>query len=258
MMWEMNRFILLRLAVATALVTAASALLAQHALEIIPLRHRTVDQVLPVLQPLVEPGGTLSGNRGQLLLRASPANVAEIKRALDAIDRPARRLQISVRFDDADDRERRELGGSATVGSAGARVTVTAEEARRASTQRVDQRVQVLEGGRAFIFSGQSRPLRVPGSTEIQSIESGFEVTPRLSGDRVVLEVAAQRETPGAHPGQVQGSRVATTVTTRLGEWVEVGGTPSQEARDDRGIGAARTVRTAQSRRMWLKVEELH
>jgi hypothetical protein len=56
----------------------------------------------------------------------------------------------------------------------------------------------------------------------------------------------------------VQGSRVATTVTTRLGEWAKVGGTASQEARDDRGIGASRTVRAAQSRRMWLKVEELN
>jgi hypothetical protein len=253
----MNLSSLLRAVLAAALAVAAGALFAQHPLEIIPLRHRTVEQVLPALQPLVEPGGTLSGSRGQLFLRASPANVAEIKRALDAIDRPARRLQISVRFDDTEDRERRALGGSATVGSAGARVTVTAEESRRISGERVDQRLQVVEGGRAFIFAGQSRPLRVPGSTEIQDIESGFEVTPRLSGDRVVLEVAAQRETPGAHPGQVQGQRVATTVTTRLGEWVEVGGTGSQEARDDRGIGAARTTRATQSRRVWLKVEEL-
>jgi len=253
----MHRFFLVRWLIAGTLAALAGAAAAQYSLEIMPLRHRTAEQVLPVLQPLVEPGGTLSGSRGQLFLRASPANVAEIKRALDAIDRPARRLQISVRFDDAEDRERRALAGSATVGSAGARATVTAEESRRTAGERVDQRVQVLEGSRAFIFAGQSRPLRVPGSTEIQDIESGFEVTPRVSGDRVVLEVAAQREQAGAHPGQVQGSRVATTVTTRLGEWVEVGGTGSQEARDDRGIGAARTARATQSRRVWLKVEEL-
>jgi hypothetical protein len=253
----MHRSSLVGLFLASVLAAIAGAAPAQQALEIIPLRHRTVEQVLPVLQPLVEPGGTLSGSRGQLFVRASPANVAEIKRALDAIDRPARRLQISVRFDDAEDRERRELAGSATVGSAGSRVTVTAEESRRTSGERVDQRLQVLEGGRAFIFTGQSRPLRVPGSTEIQDIESGFEVIPRLTGDRVVLEVAAQREMPGARPGQVQGQRVATTVTTRLGEWAEVGGTASQEARDDRGIGAVRTTRTAQSRRVFLKVEEL-
>jgi type II secretory pathway component GspD/PulD (secretin) len=253
----MHRFVVVRSLIAGILIALGGAATAQFALEIIPLRHRTVEQVLPVLQPLVEPGGTLSGSRGQLFVRASPANVAEIKRALDAIDRPARRLQISVRFDDAEDRERRALGGRAVVGSAGARVTVTAEESRRTSGERVDQRLQLLEGGRAFIFTGQSRPLRVPGSTEIQDVESGFEVTPRVAGDRVVLEVAAQRETPGARPGQVQGSRVATTVTARLGEWVELGGAGSQEARDDRGIGAARTERATQSRRVWLKVEEL-
>src|SRR5512134_1454983 len=151
----MHQFAVVRWLIAGTLVALTGAATAQYALEIVPLRHRTVEQVLPVLQPLVEPGGTLSGNRGQLFLRASPANVAEIKRALDAIDHPARRLQISVRFDDAGDRERRELGGSATVGSAGARVTVTAEDSRRFSGERVDQRVQVLEGGRAFISSGQ-------------------------------------------------------------------------------------------------------
>jgi hypothetical protein len=254
----MHWFSWLRWLIAGTLAALAAVATGQHALEIIPLRHRTVEQVVPVLQPLVEPGGTLSGSRGQLFVRASPANVAEIKRALEAIDRPARRLQISVRFDDTDDLQRRGVTGSATVGNAGARVGVSAEESRRQSTERVDQRLQVLEGSRAFIFSGQSRPLPLPGgTTEIQDIESGFEVTPRLSGERVVLEVAAQRETAGARPGQVQGQRVASTVTTRLGEWVEVGGTGSQEARDDRGIGTARTARVQQSRRVWLKVEEL-
>jgi len=42
------------------LAGCAAHSLAQQALEIIPLRHRTVDQVLPALQPLVEPGGALT------------------------------------------------------------------------------------------------------------------------------------------------------------------------------------------------------
>ena len=74
---------------------------------------------------------------------------------------------------------------------------------------------------------------------------------------RAKIGLAAQREEPGAHSGQVRGQRVATTVTTRLGEWVELGGAGSQEARDERGIAAARTTRSTQSRRVWLKVEEL-
>jgi type II secretory pathway component GspD/PulD (secretin) len=241
------------LVLAAALGLAGGGAIAQQALEIIALRHRTVEQVLPALQPLVEPGGTLSGSRGQLFLRASAGNVADIKRALEAIDRPLRRLQISVRFDDATERERRGVGASGTIGSGGSRIDITAQDSRRTAGERADQRLQVLEGGRAMIFTGQSRPQR----DFIQDLASGFEVTPRMSGDQVFLDIAQQRETPGAQPGSVQGQRLVTTVTTRLGEWVEIGGTASSATRDERGIASASRMRAAESRRVWVKVEEL-
>ena len=254
----MNRSNLVRLVPAVALACLASVLSAQQALEIIPLRHRSVEQVLPALQPMVEPGGTLSGSRGQLFLRATPGNAAEIRRALEAIDRPAKRLQISVRFDDAQERERRAIEASGTVGSGGARVGISAQDSRRTADERVDQRMQVLEGGRAMIFTGESRPLRTPGATVIQDIASGFEVVPRLSGGEVLLEIAQQRETAGARPGSVEGQRLATTVTTRLGEWIEIGGIASSAARDARGIASASSARATGSRRVWVKVEELN
>src|ERR1051325_6900097 len=93
----MNRSALIRFAV---LMLLASAALAQNSLEIIGLRHRTAEQVLPSLRPLVEPGGTVSGQGTELFVRTSPSNLAELRRALDALDRPQRRLLISVRFDD--------------------------------------------------------------------------------------------------------------------------------------------------------------
>src|SRR5678816_2921450 len=74
---------------------------APGSLEVFPLRHRTADQVLPALRPLMEPGATLTGQGTQLIVRTSPGNLAELRRALDDLDRPLRRLQISVRFDDA-------------------------------------------------------------------------------------------------------------------------------------------------------------
>jgi hypothetical protein len=244
----MNRSNLVRLVLAGALACVAVAALAQQTLEIIPLRHRTADQVLPVLQPLVEPGGTLSGSRNQLFLRASPGNAADIKRVLEAIDRPSRRLEILVRHDDAQERERRDLGASGTIGSRGARIDVTAEDSRRAVAERVDQRVQVLEGGRAFIFAGQSRPVHVPGATVVQEVGAGFEVVPRVSGERVLLDI----QTSSAH-----GQRAVTTLSTRLGEWVEVAGIAAEQAREGRGVASASSRRAVDSRRVWLKVEEL-
>ena len=253
----MTRCTLVRLVLAPLLAAAAHVTFAQQPLEIISLRHRTVEQVLPALQPLLEPGATLSGSRGQLFLRASPANADDIKRALAVIDRPAKRLQISVRLDDALERERRDVQASGSIGSGGVRFSGSAQDSRSSAGERVDQRLQVLEGSRAYIATGQSRPLRMPDGTVIQELASGFEVVPRLAGGGVSLEIAQQRETPGPHPGSVQGQRLATSVNARLGEWVEIGGTGQAMSRDDRGIGSAGSRHASGSRRVWVKVEAL-
>lgn len=239
----MNRRTLVRLVLAALLGAFVRVPFAQQALEIIPLRYRTAEQVLPALQPLLEPGATLSGSRGQLFLRASPSNADDIKRALAAIDRPAKRLQISVRFDDALERERRDVQASGTIGSGDARVGVSAQDSRRTAAERVDQRVQVLEGSRATIFAGRSN--------DYQDLGSGFAVVPRLSGGLVHLEIVQQ------HQAGLQGQRLSTSTTARLGEWTELGGAAQSSARDDRGIGSASGRRASESRRVWVKVEAL-
>src|SRR5438309_9824061 len=105
----MNRSALIRFAV---LMLVASAAMAQNALEIITLRHRTAEQVLPSLRPLLEPGATLSGQGNQLFVRASPANISDLRLALEVLDQRQRRLLISVRLDDAGDIADRSLGAS--------------------------------------------------------------------------------------------------------------------------------------------------
>ena len=66
-------------------------------LEIISLRHRSAEQLLPQIAPFVEPGGALSGMNDKLFLRASGRNQAEIRELVAALDTPPRRLMISVR-----------------------------------------------------------------------------------------------------------------------------------------------------------------
>lgn len=221
----------------------------QHALEVIPLRHRTVDQVLPALRPLLEPGATLTGQGTQLIVRTSPANLAELQRALDAIDRPLRRLVISVRLDDAFQGSSRDIGAGAQVTNRGGRVEIRADERRGNESGRVDQRIQVLEGGRAYIATGESTPI-FDGSVFRQSA-SGFEAIPRLAGDRVHVELAQRRDSGERQQG------LATSVSARLGEWFEVGALVEQAAREGRGIASAQRGSSSGARRIWLKVEEL-
>jgi type II secretory pathway component GspD/PulD (secretin) len=243
--------------------------LGQGSLEVIELRHRTADQVLPELRPLLAPGAVLTGQRNQLIVRTSPDNLAELRRALEALDRPARRLVISVRFDDAASDERSAIEARGVLSTQGARASLHAQDARSSVTERVDQRVQVLEGGRARIATGQSRPLRqaevlgTPGtpvsrqSVVIQELVTGVEVIPRLAGDTVILDIAPQRETPGAIPGSVQGIGAATTSRGRLGEWFELAGVSGERAASARGIAASARERSTESRRIWVRVDEV-
>jgi hypothetical protein len=235
------------MSVALTLIAAQAS--GQNALEIIPLRHRTAEQVLPALRPLMEPGATLTGQGTQLIVRASPANLEELRRALETIDRPARRLQLLVRLDDSLEAARQDASASGRISSRGARVEVQAQDANRTGVERVDQRVQVLEGSRAFIYTGQSTPIFDGSAT--RETASGFEAIPRLTGSGVIVEIAQRRDTP------VQQQALTTTVSGRLGEWLEVGGAIESAARSDRGIAAARSTQSARSRRVWLKVETL-
>jgi len=272
---------LLRFTIAALALGLGTMAPAQGMLEIIPLRHRTVEQVLPALRPVLEPGGVLSGQSNQLIVRTSPRNLAEIRAALEAIDTPLRRLLILVRFDDAAQASRRSLEASATLRSGDVAISnralpsarsqgdVRMRDARAASGERVDQRIQVLEGGRALISTGQARPLRqrqivqTPGGPVIsetivmQDIATGFTVVPRVAGGNVFLDIEPQREAPGALPGSIRGQRAATTVRAPLGEWFEIGGTSGASARDDQGLLARDAQRATESHRIWVKVEEL-
>ena len=242
----------------------------QGVLEVISLRHRTAEQVIPVLRPLLEPGDVLSGQSNQLIVRTSPANLAQIRAVLDSIDQPARRLTISVRFDAAQDSARSGVQTDARISNRGSSAEIRIQDSSSSASERVDQRIQVLEGGRALISSGESRPLRqrqviqtpsgpvVRETTVIQGTATGFEVVPRLAGSTVFLEIAPQREqfAPGGS-GAIQSERVASTVSGRLGEWIDLGGASSASTRLESGILSSRDRTTSGSRGVWVKVEEL-
>ena len=278
----MKRFLLL-----CCLALHAAALAAQGNLEVIALQHRSAEQVIPVLRPLLDAGGALSGQGYQLFVRTSARNLADLKRMLEAIDTPQRRLMISVRFETL-----AESAGGGTEVRAGARagqaqVDARVISSRSASDERVDQRLQVLEGARAFISTGHSRPLPqrqvfsgpagtvVQDSTLIQALDTGFEVLPRVSGSTVFLDIVPRREVPGSlGAGSVQSQLASSSIHTQFGEWVEVGGAVESSSRSGNeaagragtGVGSrgaaggelsSREARVGETRRIWVKVEEM-
>ena len=168
------------------------------ALEIITLKFRTAEQVIPVLKPLLDNSGTLSGMQNQLIVRTTPANLADIKLVLATLDAAPRRLMITVRQDAMIDRDRTRADISGRVSAGDATVAVPGSgsarggtvEVRRGddvlrgridNTRTVDadrntQTLQVLEGSSAFIRAGQS--VAVPQREVVRTFVNGQILEP--------------------------------------------------------------------------------
>ena len=261
-------------------------------LEIITLKFRSAEQVLPQLRPLLEPGGALSGTGYKLFLRTGERNRADIQRVLAELDREPRRLMISVRQGGERQADARgaDVSGDVALGrnvriissgrgnsSAGtmeirrgdSAIRGNAYEARTSSADNVSQKVQTIEGGSAWINVGQSVPLPlrqvvqtptgvfVSEAVVYRDIGTGFYAAPRLSGDRVTLDISPTHDTPGALPGSANVQHISTTVSGRLGEWIELGGSAQDTSGDRSGTTSYATRNARDDRRVWLKVEEL-
>lgn len=260
-------------------------------LEVIPLQHRTAAEMVPLVRPFVDKEGAVSGAGGQLIVRSTPANVAQIKKLVQALDVAPKRLVITVRQDAdlAGGRQGAQASGSVSAGDA--RVGLPAsgegtglsaevrsgEEALRArvlSTRSLKgeqntQRIQVLEGSRAFIRVGQSVPIpeqtvvNTPSGVQLltqgtryRDVVTGFYVLPRVRGDQVLLEITAQRETPDSqNSGAFDIQKAHTVLSGHLGEWIDLAGVGWVGGDEARGIASHSLTTTVEQRRVWIRVD---
>lgn len=70
---------------------------ADYPLEIIQLKSRQVNELIPILRPFIDQDGSIAGMNHQLIIRTSEKNLAEIKKILKRLDQPPVRLMVSVR-----------------------------------------------------------------------------------------------------------------------------------------------------------------
>lgn len=253
---------------AGALVWAGAALVGTAALaqsvEVLTLRFRTADELLPLLQPLV--AGGVSGEGNRLFLRTTPADARAIRQLVAELDRPPRRLRLTLRHDPpplaapagapADGSIRIDSAQSSAETQPQARRPHDARSARAVTGETV---LDVTEGRAApltmpvavaFAFNRWQRLrdgtwLETPGGVDAEAVV-GFSVRAFLRGDIVTLELAPDEATqPWA-----AGSRVARRAQSRLGEWFAIGGAESRSAATPSG------AQTSQ-RGLWVRVEDL-
>jgi hypothetical protein len=252
-------------------------------LQVIELRHRLADDVVAALQPLVEPGGSITGMDSMLFVRTSPANLEQIRQAVAVLDRQPRQLLITVGQGTVATDAQAGVRGSATVGNDDVQVGVNRppvgdpggslqarQGARRADLRNVSS-TRTLEGAETFIAVGQSAPLTTmqpapgwarPGmvqTTEYRDVSTGFYATARLSGDGVTLQISPQQQRWRGPPSdrRVETAGIATQVGGQLGEWIPVGGSSESSRRDSSGPLTWGTRSSDSQYSVWVKVEEV-
>lgn len=270
------------------LLLAASA--GGNELEIINLRHRSAEELLPIIRPLLNQDEMASGMDYQLILRASPHNIAQIKRLLEGIDTLPRSLKITVMQDVDSETVARltEFSGSVGLGrnarltaqggvNAGTGPGADSLNARIVSTRQLEddrktQQLRVLEGNRALVRSGQNiavpqrQVVQTPWGTQVvettqyRDVASGFYVLPRVHGDTVTVEISTQNDSLAPGQNTYPTTRIQNTsgtVSGRLGEWMTLGGVNQQSNTDSSTITTRSTSRLNEQRNVLIKVENV-
>lgn len=263
---------------ATLLLLLGSAqLAAAPRTEIIPLGYNMAEDLLPAIQPLLRPDERVSAHGNQLIIRAEPQRLQEIRALLADLDRQPAQLSISVSHSGSSlgsqsgyrvDGRIETGAGDIVVGRPG-----SSNQGRviRRETRGANDGTRVIlasEGSPVLIQTGQSIPLtttttnvygQVMRQTEYHDVTAGFYATVRLNGDLATITLSASNDRlrpTGDDVIEVQ--RADTVVTTRLGEWVTIGGVDDLDHSQDRDVGRRTTTRSAQQQSVRLMVERVN
>jgi len=244
-------------------------------IEVVPLSNRAASEVQPLLLPLLEDTDQVIADGANLVVKTTPDRLPEIIKLINTLDSPQNNLLITVIQSDhitADELNagvgvNLNISGNGQLNSNG-QITGQYSQAEGQRTNQSTQTIRTLEGNPAHISTGNAYPVQnvqiynsgygypsVSTTTQLIDATSGFAVTPRLSGQQVILDVSpwsdrlneqGQFETQGAH----------STIRVDLGEWVELGGIDeSSQSGINGNLGTVR--QTSQNRlRILVKVDK--
>lgn len=272
------------------MLVSLPALSASMELEVIDLRHRPADEVIPLVKPFVIDGGSVTGKDYRLIIRSTGKNIDEIKSLLTELDTALRELTVYVSTDVEAIRAEQVIAVQGRIGNdstemrdgtsgdeqrividsgqqveGGASSGGPVYSTRSRSREPAAQTIRVQEGQWATIRTGQAVPITeqttnpdgtVTRTTRYQNVTSGFQIRPQLNGKQVQLYIRPQRASVSeSGGGRINISGMETTIRTRLGEWVELGG--SLETLRSRQNSITRSTRREeeQRQRVFVKIE---
>ena len=208
-------------AIITSLILLSS-ISAQADTQVITLQNRTSTDLLPIAQNFIGKNGKVSAYGNQLIVEAPAQKIQNLENLLSQLDKPARRLLITVDTSDT----------NLPAPAANTRVISTA------SRDGGIQQIQATEGVPALIQTGQSVPLtslrtdaygRVLTQTDYRDVTRGMYVTANVTGETVHLAISSHRDRMSQEqPDVVNIQNTDTQVSGPLGQWITLAGINGQ------------------------------
>ncbi len=245
--------------------------------KIFTLQHRFASDLLPTIDPMVGADGTANGIDNQLIIHAQPERMREIEALVTQMDsaRVNRKISVSTSNDMQSQRERIDASGKVKMG----KVTIGNDRRAKPNTGNVDierntsntqqsskQFINVLDGERAFIRMGQLVPftqewvtlaqryIQVDRFTDWREVTTGFAVRPRAIGNEVELEITPRIARLNSQ-SYIDFEELTTVIRTRLGDWVDIGGTMQQNDEVSRKILGIQNSASQQKTSLSVKVD---
>mgnify|MGYP001815043126 CR=1 FL=1 len=266
-----------------SLVFVCFAIASGAQVAVIELKNRPADELIPVISPFLGPRDTLSGQDSLLFLSTTPENLARIQSIIAHLDQALPQLAITVvQGENAIDQlSTVDISGSVAIGDgvtvgvgdslgqAGDPITVDAQSNQRTRRSSDIQQVLVENGATATIYVGLSAPvamdrfrhkgMRYHQIQGYREMLTGVHVTPRISGNRVTLEIETrQDQSAGDSTDVIRSDHIQTEVQGRLNEWIDLGSTLGASNRQDDGLIDRSASRQSSQRHVFVRVAEIH
>jgi hypothetical protein len=250
---------------------------------VIKLKKRPADDIIPVISSFLGPGDTLSGQDYFLILKTTPENLTRIQSIVAHLDQASQQLAITVvQGENAIDQLNSvDISGSVTIGDGVAvgvgappgrqddSITVDAQNSMRTRRSSDIQRVLVQNGTTATIYVGLSAPVAMESPTHkgmrVHQIEgyremlTGVQVTPRISDNRVTLEIETRQDQPaGDGYAVVRSQQIQTQIQARLDEWIDIGSILGTSKRRADNLTTRSASRQSSQRHVFVKVTKVH
>ncbi len=219
---------------------------------VIKVEHRWAAELAPIVKSLLSADGTLtvSDRVNALVIVDTPAAIQRVKAYLDRFDRPVEQVRIHVRFHTT--REDRDSEGAvrgrisnddvsvAVGGKKKDGIDISAGDRVRRRAGNSEFFLVAMAGSPAYIRTGKEIPYDEntvfprqysPGGGTVtwQTVESGFEVTPTITGENAHLKIVPRLSYDDHQDAVIRFFGAQTELAVPLGRWVEIGGTTAQE-----------------------------